>query len=454
MAKARGFLHSRVGIPASLGVACSSFRPSRSYTSSTGRHREPRGQNVSRGIEIPVMPDAALRADPFTHIKREVFYHMFAVMAHFAGRIPTVNLDEGSSIPLALILQLADKLAPSHIDYCFCQTVILYHILDGQTLHANHLVFVHNSCRKFVLVVSSTVLDTSMHACYFPSCFLPVLGAFLCPGMPMLDFCESLLVFCIVAWVAHSFASGEDHHRFESQVQPNLCIDWHQRFDLFFNQHRDKVAIGTVFGDGDRTGLASFGECSVEGERKRLIHLGKREFTIFPGESIGGIGCRLVAMPLLEGGILGSPLEEILVGTVQMAKGLLNGHRGDIRKPGMLFLQIGQHGREIVIEELFPMLGIGSLAGGKALIVHKATASERLRKDTLLLVSRVEPILVCPLCFAHCFAPFKNMGTLSHTCQYTNIHDRGKENEHCSCGKVFPHAPAPNKESHSIPVSK
>jgi hypothetical protein len=66
-------------------------------------------------------------------------------MTPFAGGIPTVNCDEGSSIPLALVFQLADKLTPSHITDGFSQTVILNHILDSQTLHANHLVFVHNA---------------------------------------------------------------------------------------------------------------------------------------------------------------------------------------------------------------------------------------------------------------------------------------------------------------------
>src|SRR5579859_439802 len=120
MAKARGFPSSRTGFPASLGVACPSFCPNRSYTACTGRHREPLGQDVSTCIDIPVMPDTALWADPFTHVKWEVFYHMFAVMTGFTGGIPAINFDEGSSIPLAFVFQLADKLTPSHITDSFC----------------------------------------------------------------------------------------------------------------------------------------------------------------------------------------------------------------------------------------------------------------------------------------------------------------------------------------------
>src|SRR5947209_5655283 len=102
-----------MSFPASLGVACSSFCPSRSYTASTGRHREPLGQNVSSSVDIPVVPDAAFWADPFTHIKREVFHYMLAIMTRFARGIPPVNFDEGSSVPPRFIFQLADKLPPS-----------------------------------------------------------------------------------------------------------------------------------------------------------------------------------------------------------------------------------------------------------------------------------------------------------------------------------------------------
>ena len=131
----------------------------------------------------------------------------------------------------------------------------------------------------------------------------------------------------------------------------------------------------------------------------------------------------------LEGGILCSSLEEVLVGTVQVTERLLNWDRGDIREPWVLFLQIGKHGREVVIGKLLPMLEVGSLAGAKSPVVDKAATSERLRKDTLLLVGRVEPILVCPLCFAHCFLPFTNINILYHICQYTNIHHTGSYSE-------------------------
>jgi len=150
---------------------------------------------------------------------------MLAVMAGFRRWIPPIDCDEGSSRPLALVVQLADELTPSHITDGFCQTVIFDHIFDGQTLHADHLVFVDDACRKLVLVVATTVIDTSVDTGHLTPCLLPVLGALLFLGVPTLGFCQSLLILGIVTGIAHGFTSREDHHRFETQVQTNLCID-------------------------------------------------------------------------------------------------------------------------------------------------------------------------------------------------------------------------------------
>jgi hypothetical protein len=335
---------------------------------------------------------------------------MFAIMTRFRGRIPTINFDEGSSIPLRFILELANKLTPSHVMDRFGKFVVFDHILDSQTFHTNHLVFVDYSCREFVLVVSSTIVDTSVNTGNLSACFLPVLGTFFLRGQPTLGFCQSLLIFCVELRVSNCLTCGENDHRFETQVEPNFRETTRKRFDLLLKEHGDKIAIGTVLGDGNRTGLRVFGQFSMEDDRKRLVHFGKCELTILPREGIGGISCRLSVSSLFESGILGSSRVKVLVGTVQMTQRLLDGNRGDIREPGVLFLQSGKHGRKIVIGQLLPMLEIGGFTGRKAPVIHKAATSECLRKDTLLFVSRVEPILVCPLCFAHCFLPFTNKG--------------------------------------------
>src|SRR5207302_11299748 len=104
--------------------------------------------------------------------------------------------------------------------------------------------------------------------------------------------------------------------------------------------------------------------------------------------------------------ILGSALKEVHKCTVQIAKSLLQGNRGHITEPTIFFLEFSQHGRERIICKILTSLGIGSFTGRKCPIVHEATASERLHKNMLLSIGRIEPILIRPLRFPHYFFPF------------------------------------------------
>jgi len=77
---------------------------------------------------------------------------MLTCTTSFRRRTEPIDLDQGTSIPLGFIFQLAHKLTPSNIGDRFCKAVVLNHVLDRQTLHANHLVFVNNASRELVLI--------------------------------------------------------------------------------------------------------------------------------------------------------------------------------------------------------------------------------------------------------------------------------------------------------------
>src|SRR5438045_8980608 len=99
---------------------------------------------------------------------------MLAGMTGFARGEEAINLDPSSSVPLGFVFQLSDELAPSHIADSFCECMVLDHVLDRQALDADHLVFVNNTGRKFVLVVMTLVVNASMHAGDFESRFSSV----------------------------------------------------------------------------------------------------------------------------------------------------------------------------------------------------------------------------------------------------------------------------------------
>ena len=331
---------------------------------------------------------------------------MLAVVAGFRRGEEPVNLDQGSSIPLGFVFELPDELTPSHIADSFCQAVVLDHVLDCQTLNAYHLVFVHDASRKFVLVVTSTVIDTSMHAGYTDSSLSSILGIFFLSCMPSLCFCQAFFILGIELGIADRLTSGHDHHRFETQVETNHLVYHWQGLDFILNQHGNKVAVRTIFGDGDRTGFTPFGKISMEVDIQRLVHFGKSELTILPLESIRGIGCRLGILPFLEVRIFGPSLKEVLEGSIQVAKGLLKRDRRDFREPRVLMLEIRQQSSKSIVVELLATLFVGSRAGMQSPIVDEADTSERLSQDDPLLISRIEPILVRPLCLAHCLFAF------------------------------------------------
>ena len=82
---------------------------------------------------------------------------MSTIKAAFGGRIPLVNLDQGSPIPCGLVFQLPDELTPSHIRDGFCQAVVFDHVLDLQTLDTYDLVLAYDASRELVLIVSSAI---------------------------------------------------------------------------------------------------------------------------------------------------------------------------------------------------------------------------------------------------------------------------------------------------------
>jgi hypothetical protein len=71
--------------------------------------------DVTSSIAISVMGDPTFGTGPMTDIQRQGVENMPTLEAAFGARIPAVNLDHGSSIPLRLIVELRHKLTPSDI---------------------------------------------------------------------------------------------------------------------------------------------------------------------------------------------------------------------------------------------------------------------------------------------------------------------------------------------------
>jgi hypothetical protein len=332
---------------------------------------------------------------------------MLAGMTGLRRWEPSVNLDQGTPIPLGFVLQLAGELTPSHITNRFGETVVGNHVLDRQALNTHHLVFVDDACTEFVLVVPPSISNLGVYLSNLEPCLGSILGAFLLLGKLTLGFCQFLLIFSKIAGIAYALTSRKSHHRLDTQVKPDHIGGDRQRLDVLGHQDRDEVAIGTIFGDGDTAWLAPFGKRAVEADIQRYLYLGKRENLPVPREGIGGIGSRLVMAFLFESRVVSSSFKEVHKGAIKMAKGLLKGNRRNLCQPGIVLLESGQHSRKIVVVEALSMLEIGGLTSRETPVVDEAAASERLSKILLLLIGRIEAILVGTLrLLAHSLLPF------------------------------------------------
>src|SRR5436305_15131473 len=78
-------------------------------------NRQYHGQDVTRSVYVAVMANAACLTRPLTHIQRERLQNMPTSTTRLRGRVPSLYLDEGASIPLGFVFQLSDEATPTHI---------------------------------------------------------------------------------------------------------------------------------------------------------------------------------------------------------------------------------------------------------------------------------------------------------------------------------------------------
>src|SRR2546423_14845613 len=154
-----------------------------------------------------------------TDIKCQGVEHMTTIETALRGRIPLVNLDERSAIPLCFVCELSHKLTPSHIRDGLRQLVVLYHILDVQTLDAYDLVLAYDLCRELVLIVTPPISNPGVYSGDFQLCLATVLRTFLLFRVPTLRLGQFLFILGRERRVTVGVSIARDDHRLQSQVK-------------------------------------------------------------------------------------------------------------------------------------------------------------------------------------------------------------------------------------------
>src|SRR5207248_10255753 len=130
-----------------------------------------------------------------TDSKRKGVENMTTIVTALRGRIPLVNPDKGTSIPLSFVFELPDKLTPTYIANCFSEGVVLYRILDRKALDAYDLVLTYDLSRELVLITCSPIGNPGVYTSDFQLSLPTVLPAFFLLSVPSLSLRQFLFIF-------------------------------------------------------------------------------------------------------------------------------------------------------------------------------------------------------------------------------------------------------------------
>lgn len=238
-AQAGGFQQSRVGLPASLRLALLGFHRTGSYGLSTGEDGLPSRHTVPGSIDSSIMMGATLRAGPLTDSKREGVEYMTTVEAALTGGVPSVTLDQGSTIPVGFVVELGHELRPCDITHSVTQGWMLDHVLDCQRLNTHDVVLAYESGRACVQEVTAAICDAGMKASDVETSLVSVLRAFALLGMAALGLRKLLLIFVKERGIAHHLTIGEDDKGLQTKISTSGRIDGGKMRDLVFDQDAD-----------------------------------------------------------------------------------------------------------------------------------------------------------------------------------------------------------------------
>src|ERR1700687_2141496 len=140
---------------------------------------------------------------------------MPTVTAALGGRVPLVNLDQGSTVPPGFILHLADELTPADITDGFRQRVVLDHIFDVQALHTYDLVLAYELGRELVVIVTPSIRYLGVDCGHLLPCFGSILTHLFLLGELALSTSQFLLITGSKIGVAIAMTFSGDDHRIQ-----------------------------------------------------------------------------------------------------------------------------------------------------------------------------------------------------------------------------------------------
>jgi hypothetical protein len=141
-------------------------------------------------------PASGVGTCPGSNVERKLFNDVSTTVARLAAREETVDLEESPAVPFSLVRQEREEHAPRSIGDDTSELVVLDHPSNVQVFDDDHLVFVNESSRELVKMVTSPVGDVCVKSSELQLSLVPVLRSFLLLGQSSgQELLASLLLF-------------------------------------------------------------------------------------------------------------------------------------------------------------------------------------------------------------------------------------------------------------------
>ena len=315
---------------------------------------------------------------------------MPAGRAGLARRVEAADLDKGAPTLGALVLKQPCELAERGVRHGFRQMMVLHHALGIQVLHAQDLVLVREHGRDLVKGIGSGIGDLRVNPgdplplLQVPPRLFLALASTLPAGEPALFPRELPFVPFKASRILDFRAVGESRKRFDAEVDSDLPVGRGRVLGRHVGAEKGgEITAGRVQGDRDRheTPLERSGYLSPD-----IPELRQRDMVAVEDlAAVGAVGLSGVPERLELGEArlpaLAHASEEVLVGAVEVADGLLERHGVHLREPGGLGVALPRrdHLDQIIGGDTLPGLAVGGLLDIEGAVVNEAAATERPR---------------------------------------------------------------------------
>jgi hypothetical protein len=375
-------------VDASRQVATENRGSMQTDTRSTSCHRVPHGENISRGVFVPIMDGPAVTG-PLANGKRHVSLQRAADRAHLARRKPAVDFDDSLAVHSGLSFNRPNGHADTGIAQAAGQAVVLDHAAQIQVFNTDRVESLDQVPGQFGGRVLARIGDLFMQFRYLLFLAAIPVRAFLFARQGLLLPLQSPLVAVHVFRISNALPVGQGGQSADAEIDTHRFARCRQGGGMYVQHHGDNVAAGWLADHGNGSRLTRDRPGPLD---PQWAELGQQQplGSDLEAKRRPGVFRRLFAVLAFEGGVAGALLKEVSKRRLEMAQRLLGRHAGGFVQPSRfrLPLQRGQRRAGLaVVHPLATLERLGALL--QAPVVDVSDATERASKLLGLRIGRV-----------------------------------------------------------------